>query len=63
MSASSLASISLAAASPNGAVLKLVGSPTCSTFGFSPGGRTACGSGLHRVTSSGSKFPQTSGAS
>ena len=33
------------------AALKLVGSVTCSTLIFSPGGRIACGSGLHRVIS------------
>ena len=41
------------------AALKLVGRPTCSTLAASSGGRKACGSGLHRVTSSGSKRSHT----
>ena len=45
--------------SANAAALKLVGSPTCNTFGASSGGRKACGSGEHSVTSPGLKRSHT----
>ena len=44
------------------ATLKLVGSVTCSTLTFSSGGRIACGSGLHSVSSPGSKLSHTVGS-
>ncbi len=44
------------------AALKLVGSVTCSVLTGASGGRKACGSGLHKVTSGGSKFCHTVGS-
>ena len=44
------------------ATLKLVGKVTCSTLTFSSGGRIACGSGLHKVSVSGSKLSHTVGS-
>src|SRR5262245_27273733 len=41
------------------ATLKLVGNVTCSTLTGWSGGRNACGSGLHNVTSAGSKPSHT----
>ena len=59
MSASISRSIAVDSSESNRATLKLVGKVTCSTLIFSPGGRIACGSGLHKVRRPGSKLSQT----
>jgi hypothetical protein len=52
-SASSWRRMAVLASESKRADLKLVGSPTSSTFTFSSGGRNACGSELHSVMSLG----------
>src|SRR6516164_11020302 len=59
MSACICRNIPVGASAAKCATLKLVGKVTCSTLIFSPGGRIACGSGLHKVTSPGSKLSHT----
>src|SRR5215470_1969141 len=59
MSACICPNIAVGASAAKRATLKFVGKVTCNTLIFSPGGRMACGSGLHRVTRPGSKLSHT----
>src|SRR5215471_3939849 len=59
MSACICRNIEVGGSAAKRAPLKLVGNVTCNTLIFSPGGRMACGSGLHSVTRPGSKLSHT----